>query len=134
MQPIYELNSQTTIDPSVFEQIKNTTEKLLSHANNDQYTQAITLVSSLGNEYSAIIKNALSEEMADEKSLLEQLTNANDTEICYVICIWKDGGIDLPSMAFRKLLCTLNSKNSEALIFVMTKDGISARIISSTMK
>jgi hypothetical protein len=34
---------------------------LLSNAEHGQYTQAIVLISACGNEYGAVIKNALSE-------------------------------------------------------------------------
>ncbi len=105
----------------------NTANTILKDAECEQYTQAIVLLSSNGNEYSAIIKNALSEEKADEKALLELLKKADDTEIRYCLCMWQDGSVDTPSFAFRNMLCELNPKNSEAQSFVMT---VSAKKIS----
>lgn len=134
MQSIFELKTKITLDLTVFEHMKETAMELLSNAEKIQYTQAIVLLSAAGNEYSAIIKNALSEEKTDEASLLRKMKEAKDDEICCVLCMWQDKCIDIPSFAFRKLLFALNPKNSEASLFVMTADGVSEIKLSSTMK
>ena len=135
MQTIFELKTKLTIDMALFEQMKKTAETELSKAETGQYTQAVVFLSAKGNEYSTYIKNALSENMADEIALLEKMKNVNDTEICYVLCLWQDNKcIDVPSYAFRELLCALNPKNAEALLFVMTANGVSGIKVSTTMK
>ena len=135
MQTLFELKTKLPVDMAVFEQMKKTAEAELSKAEAGQYTQALVLLSAKGNEYKVLIKNALSEEKTDEIALLEGMKNSGDTEIRYVLCMWQnDKGIDVPSYAFRKLLCTLDPKNTDALLFVMTADGVSAIKISNTMK
>ena len=135
MQTLFELKTKLTIDMAVFEQMKKTAEAELSKAAAGQYVQAVVLLSAKGNEYSILIKNALSKEKADEIALLERMKNVNDTEICYVLCMWQDDKcIDVPSYDFRKLLCALHPKNTEALLFVMTADGVSGIKASITMK
>ena len=120
---------------AVFEQMKKTAEAELSKASKGQYAQAVVFLSTKGNEYSTLIKNALSKEKADETALLKEMKNVNDTEICYVLCMWQaDKCIDIPSYNFRELLCALNPKNAEALLFVMTADGVSGIKVSSTTK
>ena len=120
---------------AVFEQMKKTAEAELSKAAAGQYVQAVVLLSAKENEYSTLIKNALSKEKADETAFLEGIKNVNDTEICYVLCMWQaDKCIDIPSFDFRKLLCALNPKNTEALLFVMTANGVSGIKVSTTMK
>ena len=99
-----------------------------------QYTQVIVLFSVMGREYGSIVKNAAAEEKSDESALLEVLKKADDTEVQYVLCKWQGNGIDIPSYKFRKMLCALNSKNSESLMFVMTKNGVSGIKMSETMK
>ncbi len=98
----------------------NTANTILKNAECEQYTQAVVLSSTKGNEYSTVIKNVLSEEKTDEKDLLERLKKADDTEIRYCLCMWQDGSVDIPSFAFRNTLCELNPKNSETLSFVRT--------------
>ena len=135
MKTLFELKTKLTIDIAVFEQMKKTAEAELSKAAAGQYVQAVVLLSAKENEYSTLIKNALSKEKADEITFLEGIKNLNDTEIRYVLCMWQaDKCIDIPSFDFRKLLCALNPKNTEALLFVMTDNGVSGIKVSTTMK
>ena len=134
MQSLFELRTKLTVDMSVFEQMKKTAETELYKAETGLYTQAVVFLSAKGNEYSTLIKNALSEEKTDEIALLERMKTSNDTEIRYALCLWQDGGIDIPSYWFRKSLCTLDPKNTETLLFVMTADGIGGIKVSTTMK
>ncbi len=134
MKSLFDLKKQVTVDLTVFETMKETAVRLLSDAKIGQYTQAIVLRSAEGNEYFTVIENALSEEKAAETALLQELKCADDTEICYALCMWQDNNIDIPSHAFRRLLCALNPKNSDAILFVNSEQGISGAKISSTMK
>ena len=119
---------------SVFEQMKKTAEIELSKAETGQYTQSVVLLSAKGNEYSTLIKDALSKEKSDETALLKRIKDLNDTEIRYALCLWQNGGLDIPSYWFREALCTLDLKNTETLLFVMTADGISGIKVSTTIK
>ncbi len=107
---------------------------MLSDAEEGQYAQAIVLHSAAGNEYSAMIRNALSGEKTDEAALLRKVQKAKDCEIRFVLCMWQNQCIDIPSFAFRKLLLDLNEKNAESSLFVVSADGISQTKLSATMK
>lgn len=107
-------------DNKTFERMMVTANTALKDAECEQFTQAIVLLSAAENEYSAVIKNVLAEEKTDEKALLERLKKADDTEIRYCLCMWQNGSIDIPSFAFRDMLCEMNPKNSETQSFVMT--------------
>ena len=119
---------------ALYEQMRQQAIDLLSDAENGQYTQAVVLRSVLGNAYGAVIQNVLSEEKTDEASLLQTLREANDTEVLCALCMWCDRAIDIPSHAFREQLVTLNPKNADTLLFVMTIDGVSGIKLSTTMK
>ena len=134
MRTLFELNTKIDVDAAAFERMMNAAEAELSKAEKSQYIQAIVLLSVKGNEYSTLIKNALSKEKSDETALLKRIKDLNDTEIRYALCLWQDGGIDIPSYWFRKSLCTLDPKNTETLLFVMTTDGIGGIKVSTTMK
>ena len=133
MQSLFELKTKITFDSDVFDNMKEMAIKLLYNTESGKYTQAIVLFSATGNKYSTIIRNACSKEKTEETSLIERLKIAEDTELRYVLCVWQDNSIDIPSFAFRKMLCTLNPKNSESLLFVMTAEGVSAIKVSATM-
>ena len=134
MHTLFELNTKIDVDAAAFERMMNAAEAELSKAEKSQYIQAIGLLSVKGNEYSTLIKNALSKEKSDETALLKRIKDLNDTEIRYALCLWQDGGIDIPSYWFRKSLCTLDPKNTETLLFVMSTDGIGGIKVSTTMK
>ena len=134
MHTLFELNTKIDVDEAAFERMMNAAEAELSKAEKSQYIQAIVLLSVKGNEYSTLIKNALSKEKSDETALLKRMKDLNDTEIRYALCLWQDGGIDIPSYWFRKSLCALDPKNTETLLFVMSTDGIGGIKVSTTMK
>ena len=134
MHTLFELNTKIDVDAAAFERMMNAAEAELSKAEKSQHIQAIVLLSVKGNEYSTLIKNALSKEKSDETALLKRIKDLNDTEIRYALCLWQDGGIDIPSYWFRKSLCTLDPKNTETLLFVMSTDGIGGIKVSTTMK
>ena len=134
MQTLFELKTKTVPDPTVARRLREKAIELLSDAEQGQYTQAIVLHSATGQEYGTVIQNALSEEKTEETVFLREIRETKDSEIRFVLCMWQDFGIDIPSFAFRKLLLDLNDKNSEATLLVMTEDGVSGIKLSTTMK
>lgn len=50
-----------------------------------------------------------------------------------LICLWKNGEADLPSMALRRGLVALDSANADTLILLRGEHGENARTLSSTM-
>ena len=90
---------------SVFDQMMQTAVHMLKDAPNARLTQAIVLLTSKGKEYSAIIEDVLSEEKIAEKALIKEMKKDNDTELRYVMTVWKSGScVDVPSYDFRKML------------------------------
>ena len=134
MKTLFELATKSIANLTILDSMKKTAIDLLSDAENNQYTQAIVLRSSKGNEYSTIVRNALSEEKSDEESLFRKIQEAKDLEIGFVLCMWQDKCLDIPSFAFRKQLLGLNEKNTETTVFVMTAGGVSEVKLSVLMK
>jgi len=134
MRSLFELKTRLPFDSTVFCRLKETATGLLRDVERSRYTQAIVLYSVTGNQYGAVISNALSEEMTEETTLLNKAILARDTEIRYVLCMWQDQSIDIPSYAFREKLCACNPKNKDSLLFVMTSDGVAGITVATTMK
>ena len=104
---------------SVFDQMMQTAVHMLKDAPNARLTQVVVLLTSNGKEYSAIIGDALSEEKIAEKALIKEMRKDNDTELRYVMAVWKtSSGVDMPSYDFRKMLCCMNPENKNAAIFM----------------
>ena len=118
----------------VLARMKQTAASLLRTAENLPNTQAIVLETVSGNEYAAVIADALSADHIDARALLERLTDAEDTAVKWILCQWADGGVDLPSMAFRRMLCELSPENLNAAVFLRTKDGYTVKPMGVTMK
>ena len=134
MQSLFEPKLSATVDPTIFNVMKETAIHLLSEVEKGRYTQAIVLRSSNQNTYSIIICDALSMDYRDETSLLKNIQEAKDSQINFVLCMWQDHCIDIPSFAFRKMLLQSNTENSETTLFVMTTEGVSGIKLSATMK
>ena len=118
---------------SVFDQMMQTSESLLKDISTTKMTQAVVLLSSKGKEYSTIIEDVLAEEKNAEKSLVSELRANDDTEICYILSVWKNGCVDVPSYDFRKMLCRLNIENKNAAIFLMGEAGYHVKSLDTTM-
>lgn len=119
----------------VFERLKNIAEELLrSTDKNHIYTQAIVLLTETGNEYGAVIENPLTADKKEEKYLISQMADAMDTAVSYILCLWKDGDVDLPSYDFREMIESLDPKNADTSVFVLKDSGYSAVRLENTMK
>ena len=115
------MTSNTQLYPfmhSTFDKMRKTAESLLKDISKEKMTQAVVLLSSKGKEYSTIIEDVLAEEKLAEKSLLRELLANDDTEIGYILVVWKNGCVDVPSYDFRKMLCCMNPENKNAAIFM----------------
>ena len=134
MQSLFEQKIKNAPDLEIFKSMKEKAIELISNADNCKYTQAIVLRSSKGNEYGIVVRNALSEEKSDEQALLQKIQDARDSAICFVLCMWQGGCIDIPSCDFRKALLKLNEENAEAMLFVMTAGGVSEMKLLATVK
>ena len=123
-----------TFDEQVFARMMALAESVLEKAEPLPGTQAIVLETVAGNEFAAEIPDALSESHVYEGALLEQLELYRELVVKNVLCVWADGGVDLPSMAFRKMLCELSPENLNAAVFLRTKDGYTVKPMGVTMK
>ena len=134
MRSLFEIKNPLPFDPDVFDKMQQTAKDILTNEQKQQYTQAVVLLTSSGKQYSCLVENALSEGNTDEKNLIDKLISNSDTEISFILCLWREGLADIPSYDFRKMLYELNPSNSNAGIFVMTKDGYSVIKLGVTIK
>lgn len=124
----------TVLDGSAFEGLMRKAESLLRTVEKLPHMQAIVLETDEGNEYGAVIADALSAECADERALVVRLAEAKDVTVKRLLCLWADGGVDLPSMAFRRMLCELSAENGNAVILLKAENGYTVKQMGVTMK
>ena len=60
--------------------------------------------------------NVLDQKYEEEKEFVQKLVEEDDIELEYIVCMWDDFNLDLPSMNFRKLLLEVNEENNNAKI------------------
>ena len=119
---------------SVFDKMMQTAVHMLKDAPNTRLTQVIVLLTSKGKEYSAIVEDVLSDEKIAEKALIKEMRKDGDTELRYMMALWKSGScVDLPSYDFRKMLCRMNPENKNAAIFMNETANYTVVPLGSTM-
>ena len=95
----------------------------MSKRKNFNNGQIIVMLSSKGNLYFAIITDICTMCEPDRDiALLEELSQVNDAHIEKLICMWAGGGFDIPSYTFRKKLCAINEKNSNAEMLLCSEN------------
>ena len=77
-----------------------------------------------GTKHHAVIHHAVEEringEHKDEVAFAESLRRMGETDIRYVVCLWHEGSIELPSHGFSEKLYELNPNNVEAKVLAQS--------------
>ena len=134
MKTLFDLKHYESYDVDIYDRMKERASILLNKQENGDHTQAIVLYTTKKREYSRLIKDALNKDSTDVKALFEELREAGDTTVLYILSMWSDMCIDIPSFAFRERLLELDPSNGETRFFVLTPMGVSVLKISATTK
>ena len=95
--------------------------------------QIIVMLSSKGNLYFAIITDICTMCEPDRDiALLEELSQVNDAHIEKLLCMWAGGGFDIPSYTFRKKLCQIDTRNSDAKMLLLGEYSLIEKTIVQT--
>lgn len=89
--------------------------------------RAVVAMSEKGDLY-----NILASDFTEEDVLLQKMTENSDTAISKILCVFKGGGLEIPSYHLRKALCELNEKNMDTEILLRGADGTNIRKISAS--
>ena len=65
--------------------------------------------------------------------ICKKLKNADDTKIVQMLTMWKDGGIDLSSINFRKALIKMDEENNNTDIILHGKESYLIKKLAVTM-
>ena len=66
-------------------------------------------------------------------TICKELNNDKNTKIIKMLTMWKDGGIDLSSIRFRKALISLDEDNCNADVILRGKDGYLIKKLAATI-
>lgn len=113
---------------------------LLAKAQNTLKTvpsdQVVCMQSSKGKLYSLIFADLKATiDAADDmtKRLFAELNTNSDKKIDKLVCMWNNGGIDLPSFALRDRLCKLDRENMTAKMLLQGLNALIVKEIGATM-
>ena len=66
-------------------------------------------------------------------TICKKLKNADDTKIIRMLTMWKDGGIDLSSINFRKALIKMDEENNNTDIILQGKESYLIKKLAVTI-
>lgn len=116
-------------EPPMPEAIKASALQLLQ-----QYPSAmqiIVVLTSSGNQYHMAIDDIPQNRVISENAITELLLQNQDTQVQYLVCMWSNGSIDVPSWHLQELLSSIDPKNSHAQILVNTFHGLHTKSLHS---
>ena len=64
--------------------------------------------------------------------ICSELISKQDTKISNLVAMWKNGQVDLPSLAFRKAILEMNSENKDTNILLQGKEGLIVKKLFET--
>ena len=81
----------------------------------------------------SFVFHSMEEIVQEDNVFVRQLVDQDDVEIDYIVCMWNNYGLDMPSIAFRKCLLEASSKNEETLMVLQGEYDFTIRSMKSTM-
>lgn len=111
--------------PLHFEKLIKEAEKLLQ--SDPSAEQAVVVFTSKGNIFSFANHNVMSGRVEDEIAFVKALTENDDAEVRYMVCMWDDATPDVPSCHLRNLLVELNPANQNIEILLKSSEGFQVK-------
>lgn len=84
---------------------------------NPSVVQVIVVKTAKGNIYSLANNDVLDGSYEDEAGFIQKLVDEDDAKVKFILCMWNNQGIEVPSMHFREGLLETSAENEKAIIF-----------------
>lgn len=108
-----------------FEKLLKQAQKLIKSDSSAE--QAVVVLTSKGTMFSFINKNITSGNVEAEISFVRKLEENKDIEIRYIICMWGDASLDVPSCHLRNMLAELDVSNQNTEILLKSGEGFQVK-------
>ena len=116
-----------------FELMKTRADALREICEVQPYTQVVVVLTSNHNMYGTVLDNAMDPAHPCEHAFLKELQDQHDTDIRQMVCMWLNGGLDVPSYDFRQMVCDLREDNQNAEMLLQGAEGYLKKTIAQTM-
>ena len=83
--------------------------------------------------YNTVIPDVTQNGETETDKQIAEILNASDVIIKRILCVWKDGTIDLPSFRFRQKLYRQNEKNGNAAILLKGQNTYCIKTLKETL-
>lgn len=114
-----------------FERLLKQVEKIIKHDLSAE--QAVAVWTSKGDMFCFANHSIMSGNMEDENNFVRTLAENGNKEIRYVVCMWNDNTLDVPSCHLRDLLIELNPSNLETEILLKNGEGFQVKSLKMLM-
>ncbi|MDE7239082.1 MAG: hypothetical protein K2N41_05155 [Lachnospiraceae bacterium] len=114
-----------------FEKLLKQVEKLIKF--DLSADQAVAVWTSKDNMFCFANHSIMSGNMEDENNFVRTFAENGDKEIRYVVCMWNDTTLDVPSCHLRDLLIELNPSNLETEILLNNGEGFQVKSLKMLM-
>lgn len=105
------------------------TERLVEAEQGAQ--QVIAVKTAKGNVYH--FPNHCVGEPSEEDAFLEMLLEQGDAEIQYILCMWHNYQLDVPSLHFRRRLVEICPRNKDAVVLLLGENVFHAKRVEQLM-
>ena len=95
--------------------------------------QAVAVWTSKNNMFCFANHSIMSGNIEDENHFVKTLAENGDKEVKYVVCMWNDSTLDVPSCHLRDLLIELSPVNLEAEIVLKNGEGFQVKSLKMLM-
>lgn len=114
--------------PIEMEELLYEAEKLVESENfSSQGVQVIVVLTAKSHSFSLINHNIMEGNLSEEENFIEGLVEAGETEIRYLVCMWKEYMLDIPSQHMREQLVKINPLNREMHLLLRGAEGYSTK-------
>lgn len=96
-----------------------------------EMSQAVAIQTTAGNMH--VFMMSFDDQTASEEKILNTLVTQKDTAIAFLVAMWGNHWIDLPSYSLRQKLIDIDESNREALLVLQGENCLVVRTVGSTM-
>ena len=117
-----------------YELVQKAKELVALHSSADQ---VIIVKTQKGNVYHFInylhVDGQFIGKSDDEERFVQMLLDKEEPVLKYIVCMWNEYSIDVPSMHFRELLMSISEKNADAMLVLKSMSDLNLKKISVCM-
>ena len=95
--------------------------------------EQVVVVRTAKNRIRSYVFHSMSEIIQEDNPFVRQLIEQDDVEIKYIVCMWNNYGLEVPSIQLRKSLLNASAKNEDTLMVLQGEYDFAIRTIKSTM-